>query len=380
VRAGRSARPHKRCRHWRKAAWHTPEFPTRSVIGLISNPQKATKPARKRLSQVNYSRYGYYFILPFFVFYAFFQLYPLINTFYLAFQKYMKTAAGKVVGPTFIGFENFTSLLTKGATLQVFENTAIMWGINFVPQMLLALLLAKWFTDTRMHIRGQGAIKVMVYMPNIITAASISVLFFSLFAHPQGPVNHLMAELGLINKEIYMQPGQAATVAINFLNDGWKTRLIVAFINFWMWYGHTMIVLIAGILGIPTSLYEAAQVDGASPNQIFRLITLPLIKPIMLYTLVTSLIGGMQMYDVPAMIIRQGSPAKAKVQSVTMYILEMAFTGTKDYGRAAAVSVFLFLVTAVASIALFVMMRDKDAAKERKMDRAAKRDAKGVRA
>ncbi len=345
---------------------------------MNANPAKRTgKPASKSVlrSSVNYSRYGYFFILPFFVAYAVFQLYPLINTIYLAFQKYMKTAAGKVVGPDFIGLSNFVNILTKGATIQVFENTSIMWIVNFIPQILLALLLAKWFTDTRMKIRGQGAIKVMVYMPNIITAASISVLFFSLFAYPQGPVNHLMAELGIIDKTVYSNSGSAATVAVNFLNNGWQTRMIVAFINFWMWYGHTMIVLIAGILGIPPSFYEAAQVDGASPNQIFKLITLPLIKPIMLYTLVTSLIGGMQMYDVPAMIIRQGSPANSMTQSVTMYILQLSLAGTKDYGRAAAVSVLLFLTTAVCSVILFRMMRDKDAIAEKKLQKASEKAA-----
>ena len=303
------------------------------------------------------------FILPFFLVYLFFQAYPLINTIYLAFQKYMITGANKTIGPTFTGFGNFQNVLTKGSTIQVFKNTFFMWILNFIPQMLLALLLAKWFTDTRMKIRGQGIIKVMVYMPNIITAASISVLFYSLLAYPQGPINSLLASLGIIDKVAYLNSGTAATVAIPFLEKGWHTRIIISFINFWMWYGHTMIVLIAGILGISPSLYEAAQVDGASSNQIFRKLTLPLLKPILLYTLVTSLIGGMQMYDVPAMMLQQGSPAKSMIQTVTMYIMELVYTGTKDYGRGAAVSVLLFLVTGVLSLILFYVMRDKDAAK-----------------
>lgn len=317
---------------------------------------------KKAGRQVNYSRYGYLFILPFFVVYLTFQAYPLVNTFYLAFQKYMMTGAGKWIGPTFVGFQNFVNVLTKGYALRAFANTAIMWIINFIPQMLLALLLAKWFTDNRMRIRGQGAIKVMVYMPNIITAASIAVLFYSLMAYPQGPFNSVLARLGIIDHAKYMNAGTAATVAIPFLERGWTMRLAIAFINFWMWYGNTMIVLIAGILGISPSLFEAAQVDGASPGQSFRHITLPLLKPILLFTLVTSLIGGMQMYDIPALMLQPGSPAKAMTQTTTMYIMELVFDGTKDYGRGAAVSVLLFLVTAALSITLFVLMRDRDAA------------------
>lgn len=325
--------------------------------------------------------WGYIFIAPFFIVYAIFQLYPLLDTFYLAFQRYMITGAGKVIGPSANGFGNFQQLFKASGSsaipkvVQVFENTAIMWIINFIPQMLVALLLAKWFTDTRFKIRGQGVIKVMVYMPNIITAASISMLFYALFAYPQGPVNSILASVGVIDKATYLNAGLAATVSIRFLEKGWAVRLIVAFINFWMWYGNTMIVLIAGILGVNPALFEAAQVDGASSNQTFHHVTLPLLRPIMLYTLVTSLIGGMQMYDIPAMMQQQGSPAKEMTQTVTMYIQELVNAGTKDYGRSAAVSVCLFLVTAVFSVILFYIMRDRDAGAQKKAARAARKGA-----
>jgi len=321
---------------------------------------------RKRRRGVSYSRYGYLFILPFFLVYAVFQAYPLINTISTAFQKYMITGANKVIGPTFAGLDNFRNVLTKGFALRAFGNTWIMWIINFIPQMLLALVLAKWFTDRRMRIRGQGAFKVLVYMPNIITAASISVLFYSLFAYPQGPVNSLLAALGIIDPALYANPGSAATVAFPFLERGWPVRLIIAFINFWMWYGNTMIVLIAGILGISPSLYEAAEVDGASQGQIFFGVTLPLLKPIMLYTLVTSLIGGMQMYDIPQLMLQQGSPAKEMIQTNTMYIMELIYAGTRDYGRGAAVSVLLFIATLLVSLLFFYFLRDKDAIRERR--------------
>ena len=340
-----------------------------------ANPVKR-KSSRGKLEK---TYWGYIFIAPFFIVYAVFQLYPLIDTFYLAFQKYMITGTNKVIGPTFNGIGNFQQIFKAAGSsaipkvVQVFENTAVMWIINFIPQMLVALLLAKWFTDTRFKLRGQGAIKVMVYMPTIITAASISMLFYALFAYPQGPVNSILASLGVIDQATYLNSGVAATVAIPFLEKGWAVRLIVAFINFWMWYGNTMIVLVAGILGINPSLFEAAQVDGASGGQTFRYVTLPLLRPIMLYTLVTSLIGGMQMYDIPAMMQQQGSPAKEMTQTVTMYIQELVNTGTKDYGRSAAVSVCLFLVTAIFSIILFYIMRDRDAAAQKKAVKAARK-------
>ncbi|MDF2632528.1 MAG: carbohydrate transporter rane protein 1, family [Caproiciproducens sp.] len=330
----------------------------------------------KKSGKVNYAKYGYRFIAPFFIVYAIFSLYPLFYTIFLSFNKYIKPVAKKVIGPNFIGLENYSAAFTNETMMGSFRNTLIMWTINFIPQLLLALLLAAWLTDTRMKIRGQGAYKVLIFMPNIITAASISILFYSLFAFPQGPVNSILASLGLVDKA-YFQPGMAQTVAHDFLNDGWAVRLIVAFINFWMWYGNTMIVLIAGILGINPALFESAQIDGASSGQIFRKITLPLMKPMLLYTLVTSLIGGMQMYDIPNLMLKQGSAGKSMIRTVTMYIFEMAFTGTRDYGRAATLSVMLFVFTAILSCILFYIMRDKDAIKQDKLNKIAVKRAKG---
>lgn len=318
------------------------------------------RPLKKRHARgVDQSRYGYLFILPFFLIYLVFQAYPLAHTFGLAFQRYMITGANKVIGPEFYGLTNFRNIIEQGTTFQAFGNTAIMWVINFIPQIFLALLLARWFTDVRLKLEGQGVIKVMVYMPNIITAASVSVLFFSIFAFPQGPANAVLAQLGLIDPDLYANAGTAATVAFRFLEDGWSVRLIIAFINCWMWYGNTMIILVAAILGISVNIFEAAEVDGATPGQIFHRITLPLIRPILLFTLVTSLIGGMQMYDIPQLMQQTGSPAKAMTQTVTMYIMELVYSGTKDYGRGAAVSVLLFLVTGALSLILFYAMREK---------------------
>lgn len=331
----------------------------------------------QKASKVDYSKYGYRFIAPFFLVYAVFNLYPLLYTIYLSLTKFIKKASGSVVGPDFIGFGNYTAAFSNDNMVGAFRNTIIIWVINFIPQILLALLLAAWFTDTRMKIRGQGAYKVLIFMPNIITAASISVLFYSLLAFPQGPVNSILASLGIIDKS-YFQPGLAQGVAIDFLNKGWAVRLIVAFINFWMWYGNTMIILIAGILGINTALFESAQIDGASSGQIFRRITLPMMKPMLLYTLVTSLIGGMQMYDIPALMLKQSSAAKPMLRTVTMYIFEMAFTGTRDYGRASTLSVLLFIFTSALSLVLFYIMRDKDEAAARKAKRLERKRERSV--
>ena len=205
------------------------------------------------------------------------------------------------VGPTFNGLANFKTIfvgndgsLFDTYTFRALGNTIIMWLMNFMPQILLALLLAVWFTDTRVKMKAQGAYKILTFMPNIITAATISVLFYKLFDFPNGPINQFF-----VNSGIWSEP-------FRFLDTKWSARGIISFINFWMWYGNTMIVLTAGVLGISPSLFEAARVDGASSWQIFKSVTLPLLRPIMLFTLVNSAIGGLQMYDIPKLLTTSG--------------------------------------------------------------------------
>ena len=327
---------------------------------------------RPKQKTVEYSRYGYYFIAPFFIVFAIFQLWPLIYTIGLAFcENYTDTMFNVEVGPTFNGVENFKSVFVGASgvlfdtyTFKALGNTIIMWLMNFVPQILLALLLAVWFTDTRVKMKAQGAYKIMVFMPNIITAATISVLFYSLFNYPNGPINQILVSLGILK------------TPFKFFMSTTATRSIISFINFWMWYGNTMIVLTAGVLGISPSLFEAARVDGANSGQIFRKVTLPLLRPILLFTLVNSAIGGLQMYDIPKLLTTSGyGDPDYTTRTITMYMRELAFTGAKQMGKASASSVILFIVTLFFSLILFYIMRDRDAIKEKKQIKAAKKAA-----
>ena len=331
------------------------------------------KNSSNKRKTVEYSRYGYFFIAPFFIVFAIFQLWPLIYTMGLAFcENYTDTMFNVEVGPTFNGLANFGTIFVgkDGAlfdtyTFRALWNTIIMWLMNFLPQILLALLLAVWFTDTRVKLKAQGAYKILTFMPNIITAATISVLFYKLFDFPNGPINQF-----LVNSGIWSEP-------FRFLDTKWSTRSIISFINFWMWYGNTMIVLTAGVLGISPSLFEAARVDGASSWQIFKSVTLPLLRPIMLFTLVNSAIGGLQMYDIPKLLTTSGyGDPDYTTRTITMYIRELAFTGSRQMGKASAASLVLFVVTLFLSLIHFYIMRDKDAIKEKKAIKAAQKARK----
>jgi multiple sugar transport system permease protein len=296
----------------------------------------------KKKKTVSYSKYGYLFVAPFVIAFLIFQLYPIIYTINLSFTD----LAGWATEYKYVGFKNYTALFQNKLFKGAFVNTWIIWMMNFIPQITLALLLASWFTNLKLKIKGTGFFKVTLYLPNIITAASVSVLFYAIFGYPSGPLNQLMQNMGLID------------APVNFFRSVGITRGTVAFIQFWMWYGNTMIILMAAILGISPSLYESAMVDGATSSKMFWKITMPLIKPILLFTLITSLIGGMQMFDIP-FLLTGGAPNNS-VSTMTMYIYNQAFTGGRNYYIAAAASMLLFILISVISFIIFKLFRQED--------------------
>ncbi|MBQ8799968.1 MAG: sugar ABC transporter permease [Lachnospiraceae bacterium] len=298
-----------------------------------------------------------------------FMIYPILYTFGIGFTNMTDKLQMQIAQEEMIGiettkvelldnvFENYEFVLSDPNFWGSLKNTVIIWGVNFVPQILLALLLAVWFTNGRNKIRGKGFFKVLFYMPNIITAATIAMLFTKLFDYNKGPVNDLLKMLGVIDKNI------------DFFTIEWTSKAIVAFVQFWMWYGYTMIILISGILGISPELFEAADIDGASGWQKFRYVTLPNLKTIMLFTLVTSMIGGMTMFDIPYMIGGSGG-IRGNIRTASVYIFEMSFQGGKLYNRASAASMIMFVMIAVLAAVIFFLLRDKDEIAQHKIEKA----------
>lgn len=400
--------------------------------------------AQRRIKSISYAKYGYIFILPFFLVYFFFQFWPLINTFILSFHGNDSTTED------FVGMDNYKAILfsqdydpqivagtkdsnyvinisgneawlsdstdevkndltSKGRITfgdlkkdykneykalradeqkkagpaeqhnlfaQSFVNTLILWFGNFIPQIILSLSLAVWFTDAMLKIPGKGFFKVVMYMPNIITAASVAVLFLSLCSETKfGAFNQILHSFGVV-KDI---ESQNSTDFVKFVGGKWEPRFVIMFIQTWMWFGNTMIMLMSGIMGINPSLFEAASIDGATSGQVFRKITLPLLSPIMVYTLVTSMIGGLQMFDIPFLFRKAGSDPNKNVRTVAVYIYERFHTrGTTDYsyGYSGAASVCLFIVTLILGSVTFYINRDKDAIAKKKQRKKLAQQAK----
>lgn len=317
-----------------------------------------------RRKGVNYSKYGYIFTFPFVLAFLIFSLYPILYTAVIGFTN-MQGIIPKPIQILDDPFQNFKDLIFDNASFRKsLFNTGLLWIVNFVPQITLALLLTAWFTNRRLNIRGQGAFKVLLYMPNIITASTIAVLFSTMFAYPMGPINSLIQMLGWSDAPIF------------FLQDKTTARGIVAFIQFWMWYGNTMIILVAGVMGINPALFESAAIDGANGWQTFFRITLPSLRTILLFTLITSMIGGLTMFDIPQLFLL-GGPDDATL-TTSMFIYGQAFKGSYLFNRAAAASMLLFLIAAVLSGLLFYLMRDRDAAKLKKAEKMYRKSVKAA--
>lgn len=293
---------------------------------------------------VKFNRWGYIFLIPFFVTYVIFSFIPLCSTIYNSFFENYRSGL-KQIGPNFVGVANYVSLLGTPEIWKYLGNTLIMWIGGFIPQIVIALLLAYWFSDPSLRLKGQRFFKTVIYMPNLIMASAFSMLFFALFSD-SGPVNQILLSLHVI-KEPY-----------KFFQFVIASRVLVMLMNFLMWFGNTTILLMAGMLGIDSSLYEAAQVDGATASQVFFKITMPILRPIFVYVLITSLIGGLQMFDVPQILTNgRGNPTDSLT---TVIMLLNRYLTSKDVGRGGALSVFMFIVTGILSLIVFRINTTKD--------------------
>ena len=304
--------------------------------------KKEEKAKEKKVKKVDYNKWGYFFIAPFFIIFTIFSLIPLISTFVNSLYENYRVGL-MTVGPDFIGLENFKEVF-RSDIVRYIGNTALIWVAGFIPQIVVSLLLSIWFTSTDLKIRFQQFLKTVIYMPNLIMASAFAMLFFTLFS-TNGPVNSILVRSGLFTENV------------RFLAEvGW-TRALVAIMNFLMWYGNTTIMLMAGIMSIDTSIYEAARIDGANPVQTFFRITMPLLMPIFIYVLITSLIGGIQMFDVPQILTNgEGTPDRT---SMTLIMYLNKHLASKNYGMAGAVSVVTFIITSVLSFSVYTMTMNK---------------------
>lgn len=282
---------------------------------------------------------GYLFVAPFVIAFLIFSVYPVLRTFYLSFTDYKGYGE-----PVWVWFDNYKRVFGDKFFWRDLWNTVKIWGVNIILQLGLAFLLTIIFSDIKYKIRGLGIFRAIYYLPNLIAATSVAFLYKTLLDWKYGSFNQILVTLGLTS-----QP-------IDWLGSTHTAPYVISVIGAWMWFGNSFIVLMAGVQGISKDYFEAAAIDGAGRWKVFTKITLPLLRPIMLYVFITSLIGGLQLFDLPFLMNGVapgtiGEPA-GTLQTVVMYLYKFGFE-THQVGYASAIAYTLFFIILIVSIIQF---------------------------
>lgn len=291
-----------------------------------------SKPVYKtsRLSeQRRSSLMAYLFISPFFVLFAIFGLYPIIFTIYLSFFRW------DALGPmTFTGFKNYSFVIDDPIFWTSFFNTLIISAMGTIPQLILALLLAVFLNSA--ITKFKKTFRVLFFMPNITSIVAVTLVFSALFSN-NGMANWLLDLVG--------------ANAMNWNSGWWGVKIAIATMIMWRWTGYNTIIYLSGLQSIPTDLYEAARIDGASRFQILLNITLPLLKPFVLFTVMMSTIGSLQLFTEPYVFLGQSGTSSTRSEGITMviYLYTEAF-GNSFFGTAAATAVILLFFTILFSL------------------------------
>lgn len=271
---------------------------------------------------------AYLYISPFFILFAVFGIYPILFTIYLSFFKWNGLSAMKYVGLT-----NFELVLGDPMFWTSFLNTLIMGALGTVPQLIIAILLAVAL-NSGMN-RFKNSLRAIYFLPNITSIVAVTIVFSAVFAN-KGMANYV---LGLFGAD-----------PVAWSADYWGVKLAIASMVMWRWVGYNTVIYLAGLQSISHELYEAAKIDGANKRQLLMYITLPGLRPFIIFTVLISTIGSLQLFTEPYVFLGQGGTATTREEGTTMviYMYSEAFRNG-FFGTAAATAVVLFIFTIIFS-------------------------------
>lgn len=276
----------------------------------------------------------YLAISPFFVIFTVFMLVPVLFSLYLAFTHW--DGLGDI---EFVGLANFRHLLDDGNFRQSIGNTLIIWILSTVPMLCVALVIAAMLNSA---IRFTSFYRVAYFVPSVTSLVAMAIFFGAIFSQNYGLINAILKGIGL------------APVA--WRSDPLAMKVVVAALMTWQWTGYNAIIYLAGLQTIPTELYEAARIDGAGPVQAFFRITIPLLRPIILFTIVVSTVNGMQSFTEPQVLFggngtvntNTGGRGQAALTMI-LYFYHQSFDNN-DFGYGASIAWAAFLVIMLFAI------------------------------
>jgi cellobiose transport system permease protein len=280
----------------------------------------------------------YLYIAPFFVLFLAFGFFPLIYTAYVSMRKWSLIGGDK----GFVGLDNYSELLKDDKFWNAMFVTFGLFVVATVPQLLLALLLANWL-NKKMRLRT--AFRMGILLPNITSVAAVGIVFGFIFADRYGLANWVLDLFG--------------AGPIDWRRSRWSSWVAISVMVDWRWIGYNALIYLAAMQAIPRDLYESAALDGASPFRQFWRITVPLIQPTILFTVIISTIGGMQLFTEP-LLFNYGSingGALGEFQTITMYMYQRTFSLNFEYGYGAAMSWLLFMIIIIFALVNFLLVR-----------------------
>lgn len=283
----------------------------------------------------------YIFISPFFLLFLVFGLFPILFLLYLSFQEWQPAAGLGTM--QFVGWRNYTDNLTDPTFWQSLRNTVSLALLAGVPQHLIAIPLA-FAINTGLR-RLQGLVTAVYFLPYITSVVAITVIFFTLFSWQYGVINAALSSLRNLPLIGALVPAEK----INWLGQREFLQPAIAMVVVWRFTGWNIVLYLSGLQAIPRDLYEAASVDGATKWQQFRLITLPLLRPIMFLAVTLTLIGNLQLFEEP-FILTNGSGGVGQMGLTTVMYMYRTYVAYADAGVASAMSWLLFMVIGVLTL------------------------------
>lgn len=276
----------------------------------------------------------YLAISPYYLLFAVFSLFPVGFSLWLAFQRWNGTTDVQ-----FVGLQQFAFLLKDPTFWLSLSNTLIIWVISTVPTLFFALVIAALLNSVK---RFKALYQIVLFLPSVTSIVAIAIFFNAIFNSRYGVLNDALGALGL--------------PTVQWLENPWAIKIVLAILLIWQWTGYNAIIYHAGMQAIPGELYEAATMDGANPVQAFWNVTVPALRPVILFTVVISTITGLQTFTEPqvmfgsdaALNANNGGPGQAGLTMV-LYFYQQAFTNN-DYGYGAAIAWAVFVVVAVFAL------------------------------
>ncbi|GLQ09956.1 lactose ABC transporter permease [Devosia yakushimensis] len=287
-----------------------------------------------RNEQIN----GWAFVMPALVLLGIFMVYPILWSLWMSFQ------VGRGMNFSFGGLANIIRLTQDTVFIRALTNTLLFLAVQVPVMLVLALLFANALNDSKLW--GRGFFRTAIFLPCVTSLVAYSVIFKSIFAI-DGIANQTLLALHLIADPI------------NWLSDPFYARVVVILAITWRWTGYNMIFYLAAMQNIDRSIYEAAKIDGVPAWARFWYITVPMLKPVILFTSVISTIGTLQLFD-EVNLLTMGGPSDATL-TLSLYIYNLSFKFMPSFGYAATVSYVIVVLVGILSFIQFVAARDRRA-------------------